>query len=263
MKYAEVLASLAPGETEWTAGVPGDWMQGRTVFGGLQAALAVRAMRGVLARALPLRSLQVTFVAPVPGGTVHLAPRVLREGGSATHVRCDLLHEGRVACLATGVFGAGRPSSIAVTPPRPQPGPGPDELPDMPYLPGLVPAFVQHLQMRWARGTPPFSGASEPETCILARLREPDVPPEDALLALADSIPTPALSMLRAPANASSLTWSLELLADPAGFDPTGWSLIDTRVRAGAEGYLSQTSLLWDAAGKPWSVSHQAVAIFG
>ena len=49
--------------------VPDDWLQGRTLFGGLQAVVGLAAMRS-LAPDAPLRSLQMTFLAPVPGGPV-------------------------------------------------------------------------------------------------------------------------------------------------------------------------------------------------
>lgn len=263
MKYADVLGTLRQSQDEWTAHVPGDWMQGRTVFGGLQVALAVRAMRALVAANLPLRNAQATFVAPVPGEVVHLVPRVLRVGRSATLVRCDLLHEGAVACGVTAAFGAGRPSAISVEMDRPAVEPDPAGLPDIPQVEGLTPAFVRHMQLRWARGTPPFTGQQEPRTQVYVRHRDPDIPAEDALIAVADAIPTPALSMLKRPAPASSLTWTLELLHDPAGFDPGGWSLLDTTVRAAADGYVSQTSLLWGPDGRAMSVSHQTVAIFG
>ena len=55
----------------------------------------------------------------------------------------------------------------------------------------------------------------------------------------------------------------LEVLGDPAQLDPRQWSLIGTDVRAGADGYLSQTSVLWGPNGHAFSVSHQSVAIFG
>src|SRR5687768_11684308 len=69
--------------------VPEDWLQGRTLFGGLQAVVGLAAMR-TLAPEAPLRSLQVTFLAPVPGGPVHARARTLRSGKSTTHV------EGRI-----------------------------------------------------------------------------------------------------------------------------------------------------------------------
>ena len=83
------------------------------------------------------------------------------------------------------------------------------------------------------------------------------------MLALADVIPTPVLSMLTEPAPASSVNWMLEVLRDPAYLDLRDWVLIDTEVRAGTAGYLSQTSVLYGADGHAFSVSHQTVAVFG
>ena len=71
------------------------------------------------------------------------------------------------------------------------------------------------------------------------------------------------LSTLREPAPASSLNWTLELLGDPDLFDARQWALIGAEVRAGADGYLSQTAILWGAAGHAFAVSHQTVAMFG
>ncbi len=65
--------------------VPEDWTQGRTLFGGLQAAIGLKAMRSLVPEA-PLRSLQVTFVGPVPGGEVRASARVIRSGKSTTRM---------------------------------------------------------------------------------------------------------------------------------------------------------------------------------
>ena len=67
MQFSEVLDSIARSHGVWTATVPEDWMQGRSIFGGLQSALALRAMRGLVPAELPLRILQTTFIAPVAG----------------------------------------------------------------------------------------------------------------------------------------------------------------------------------------------------
>jgi len=80
--YSQLLAAIARGDGEASVDVPEDWLQGRTLFGGLQAAIALAAMR-TLAPAWPLRSLQVTFLAPVPGGPVRAKARVLRSGKNA------------------------------------------------------------------------------------------------------------------------------------------------------------------------------------
>jgi acyl-CoA thioesterase len=272
--FGEVLKSLRRDCEAWSVVIPRTWSNGRTVFGGLQVALSVRAMRGALdaglgtgagsASSLPLRSLQTTFVTPVSAGTpLVLRAEFLRSGRSATHARCDLLQDGKVACTTTAIFGAARPSRIVLDIPRPQADADPEALRDVPYIPGITPEFLQHLQLRWAVGRWPYSGHDDPHSMIFARLRDTDCGPEDALIALADSIPTPALSMLDKPAPATSMNWMLELIGDPGLLEREQWALIGTDVRAGADGYLSQTSVLWGPNGHAFSVSHQSVAIFG
>ena len=272
--FGEVLDALRRDGDGWSIVIPRTWANGRTVFGGLQVALGVRAMRGALTDALgagngdvatlPLRSLQTTFVAPVAAGApVALRAEFLRAGRSATHARCDLLQDGKVACTTVAIFGAARPSRIVLDIPKPEVQADPETLRDMPYIPGITPEFLQQLQLRWGVGRLPYSGHDEPHSTIFARLRDPGCNAEDALIALADSIPTPALSMLEKPAPATSINWMLELIGDPGLLDRNGWSLIGTDVRAGADGYLSQTSVLWGPGGHAFSVSHQSVAIFG
>ncbi|NJD30562.1 MAG: thioesterase family protein [Gammaproteobacteria bacterium] len=266
MKFSEVLATLRPQGDEWAAHIPIDWAQGRTVFGGLQAALLVRAMRAVLGnrRGLPLRSLHVTFVGPVAAGReIRLRPEHLRTGRSASHARCDLLTPEGVACCGVAIFGAPRPSQVAIEIPKIEVGVDPDSLTDLPHVPGVIPDFVQQFQLRWALGTRQYTGYHEPKSIIFARLRDLDCSGEDALIALADSIPSPALSMLERPAPANSLNWMLELLGDPERLDRSAWSTIGTEVRAGCDGYLSQTSILWGPGGHAFSVSHQSVGVFG
>ena len=266
VEFGEVLDSVAPCGDGWSATVPDDWTQGRTAYGGLQGALLARAMRQVVrgAAELPLRSLQVTFVGPVRPGPVELRPAVLRRGRTAWQARCDLLQDGSPACTAVGIFGAPRSSRIAIEIARPQAPAAPEDLRDLPFVPGVTPPFVQHVQLRWAlgrRSSP--GGASEPHSMVYARLRDRRCTPEEALVALADSIPTPALVLLEKPLPVSSLNWMLELIGDPAALDLADWSLLDTRVRAGADGYLSQTSVLFGPSGHAFAVSHQTVAIFG
>lgn len=266
MRFRDVLESMRRDGAEWRVNVPEDWSQGRMIFGGLQVALAVRAMRGVMTGTpgIPLRSVQATFVGPLPfRDELLLRAEVLRTGKSASHARCDLLHRGALGCTVVAIFGAPRPSSIALEIPRPVVDVDPETLPDLPWIPGVTPALVQHMQVRWAEGTALSTGQREPRSLVFARLQDRSCTAEDALIALADSIPTPAQSMLSKRAPVSSMNWMLELIGDPAKLDREQWVLIGTEVRAGMDGYLSQTSVLWGPTGHAFSVSHQSVAIFG
>lgn len=266
-EFSAVLASLEPADAGLRVTVPADWLQGRTVFGGMQMALATRAMRHAMpeeVRDLPLRSAQITFVGPVAGGEpIELRAEILRRGRSTVHARCDLVQSGVVGASVIAIFGVARPSQFVHELPPPDPGKRPEDaaLPTM--HPRFAPAFTQHFEARWAYGDVPFTGFPEPRSMIYGRLRDRQCGAEDALLALADLIPTPVLSMLKTPAPASSLSWMIEVLRDPAQLDLHGWTLIDTEVRAGTAGYLSQTSVLYGPDGHAYSVSHQTVGVFG
>jgi len=267
--FSEVLASIESGAGPgFSVIVPPDWLQGRTVFGGMQMALGARAMRAVLplrAAAMPLRSAQMTFIGPLLGGApIRMKAETLRAGKSTVHARCDLMHDdGKVACTVVGIFGGPRESRFVKEMPRPTPGVSADDASSSVVGPPMSPAFLRHFEVRIARGAQPYSGHTEPKSLIYARLHDRECGSEDALLALADVIPTPVLSMLTEPTPASSVNWMIEVLRDPAYLDLHDWVLIDTEVRAGTAGYLSQTSVLYGADGHAYSVSHQTVAVFG
>lgn len=268
-EFSQVLASIEPvGNDLYSVVVPPDWLQGRTVFGGMQMALGARAMRAALpvtAASLPLRSAQMTFVGPLLGGMpIQMHASTLRIGKSTAHARCDLMHDDdRVACTVVAIFGGPRESQFVKEMPRPDPGLTPDQSSQNVLDSRQAPQFLRHFDVRIARGARPYSSYPEPNSMIYARLRDRECNAEDALLALADVIPTPVLSMLNAPAPASSINWMIEVLRDPALLDLHDWVLLDTQVRAGTAGYLSQTSLLYGPDAHAYAVSHQTVAVFG
>lgn len=241
--------------------VPEDWMQGRSVFGGLQAALAVRAMRA-LVPTLPLRSLQVTFVAPVGPGVMRARATVLRTGKNAVQVEARLFDGDATLALVVGVFGASRTSTVAVTPQQPTVEVHDDGL-ELPYLPGLTPAFTQHFGVRWVRGAPPFTGDRQLEHVLDVSFKDEGRASEGHVVALADFIPPLALSHLEAPAPGSSVTWMLELLTDlvdPLGL--SGWR-VDAQLMAARDGYTHQSVVLWGPGGEPVALSRQTMVVFG
>ncbi len=266
MLFSEVLGSVQEQDGAWTATIPDTWAQGRTSFGGLLAALAVRAMRG-LVPSVPLRVLQTTFIAPVPAGTVRIEVKLLRSGKSASHVEARLYDREQLACLAVAIFGAARESAINVEPQAPAVKP-PEQGIAFPWIEGVTPAFTRLVEMSWVHGKLPFMGATEPKTQIYVGFRnEPfagnGLLGESQLIGYADIIPSPGISLLRKPAAASSLTWTLELLTDDYGPAREGLWLMDAEVTSGRQGYLSQTAILWSPEWKAVALSRQSVVAFG
>lgn len=258
--WSRLLAATRtrPGEASLT--VTPDWLQGRTVFGGLQAAIALRAMR-TLVPDTPLRTLQGTFLSPVGEGMVTARAKVLRTGKSATHVEARLVDGDATLALLVGVFGTARESAVRV---RPQPAPAPQgKAIDFPFMPGLTPAFTQHFKVRWLQGLPPYTGDTRTWHLLDVGLRDEGRATEGHVLAIADFIPPVALSHLNTPAPGSTLTWMIELLADR--FDALSlehWRVEATLGNAG-EGYTGQSVLVFGPGGEPVAHSRQSMVVFG
>lgn len=260
-----------------TVNMTDDWQQGRAAFGGIQGAIGAVAMRAAVGDDLPLRALQMTFIAAVDSGPVRAEASIVRRGRNITHAQCTLLSGGKVAGLLVGVYGAARPSQARLPMPVPQDLKPFDSLKDVPFMPGRMPEFLRHYMQRWAGGTRMFTSSAPKPARMWARLREA-VPGSDhqaqaalstpvmreaSLVALADLPPSPVLSMLDRPAPGASLTWLLEFTIDPRTFDAARWVLLQTESRFADEGYNSQTARLWDFDGQALGVSHQTTAIFG
>jgi acyl-CoA thioesterase len=239
--------------------VPDDWLQGRSVFGGMQAALTLPALRTLVPRA-PLRTLQVTFIEPV-AGTLEVRAQVLRKGKSATHLEARILHKGNTAASVIAVFGEARESVVRVTPvPREITGAPPLKLP---FIPGVTPNFTQHFEARLLRGALPFTGQSVSECVYEVGMRDEAPCSEAHLIAIADYVPPVGLAHLSKPAPGSTLTWMLELLSERVEDLPLTGFRVDAELCAARDGYTSQSVKVWGPDGSLVAVSHQSMLVFG
>ena len=240
--------------------VPSDWMQGRTVFGGLQVAIALEAMRTVMPGAT-LRTLQATFVAPVPEGVVSARANVIRQGKSATHVEARLVDGDITLAIVIGVFGSARTSKAVRNPV--QPVVMAETSMDIPFMPGLFPNFTQHFTARWLRGTFPFSGQANHAQVIEVGMKDEGPTTAGHVISIADFIPPVAMSHLDSPAPGSTLTWMLEFLRDDVRDLPlAGWR-VDAELVAARDGYTSQSVMVWGPGGMPVALSRQSMLVFG
>jgi acyl-coenzyme A thioesterase PaaI-like protein len=258
--YSVLISSVRTGAGESQLDVPDDWLQGRTLFGGLQAAVALAAMRSLVPQA-PLRSLQATFLAPVPGGVVRSRARLLRSGKNTTYVESRIVDGDDTLALFVGVFGLPRPSAVKLIPRQPVVIPAHSI--ELPWIAGVTPNFTQHFKARWIVGGPPFTGASHPDNVIELGMRDSGRATEYHVLAMADFIPPIALSYLKERTAAASVTWMLEMLAEdvnPLALD--GWR-VDAQMVAADSGYTNQSLMLWGPGGVPVALGRQCMVVFG
>lgn len=258
--FTALMASMTTDAGTCSATPTEDWLQGRTMYGGLSAAFCLESVSRQFADLPPLRSAQFAFVGPA-AGTIMVRPTVLRRGKSTVFVGVELFGETGLSTRATLCYGAARESSLAF---GSLPAPSVAEPTDCPSffrpIPGLN--FLQHFEGRFAGGDVPFSESKHPTFAIWLRHRDEAKPASvTALVALTDAPPPAALVLVKTPGPISTMTWSIDLLTDkPQTKD--GWWLLQTKAESILGGYSSQATTLWNADRDPILVSRQNVAVF-
>ncbi len=257
MSLPSILAAKRPADGGFTATIPEDWMQGRTSYGGLSAALALVAAQGMVPDLPPLRSATVNFIGPL-AGEVLVTTRLLRQGRNATWISAEVTAEGKIGLTATFVFMGPVESSLHLSQMPPPVGLlTPEQGDPIPLRSG--PGFSSHFERRFAlpRQTTPL-----PEINWWVRLRDCEgLDPMVGLLLCADALPPGVMPLLRT-GPLSSMTWLINLLT-PAPVSRGGWWLLRAAGNYAENGCSSQDMAVWNADGAPIAAGMQSVAIFG
>lgn len=253
---ADILAAAARTDQGLRTAIPADWMQGRTSYGGLSAALALQAALEGEPDLPPLRSAQIAFIGPLAGEVTVTATK-LRRGRNAAFIQSDIVSEAGLGLRANFVFMAPLASAIAHDVAEraafaPPPGgaalyTGPDD-----FFTGNF-NFFDHRE-----------GTGPAEWLRWARLRARDsLHPFVELMAIGDALPPAAFKLAeerRTPL--SSLNWQINFqTATPR--TEQGWWLLHASAATARDGYSSQRMAIWNAAGEPVAEAMQGVAIFG
>lgn len=244
--------------TETTADIPASWYQGRTVFGGLSAALSFAHAKSQLPLEAPaLRAGQISFIGPV-AGELSLTSTILRQGRSMTTVGTDLSSGEGLGVRSVFFFGAGRDSVIEHDVVLRSPAKSWDHYPLM-LDKSKAPVFLQNFDIRPAGGSAPFSSSDNPEIVWWVRHQNTNgLDPVIALIALGDALPPAAVTSLNSPVPLSSINWFFDIAAAPSG----EWFLLRSFSEKAAHGYSIQQMDVWDESGKRVMTGRQTVAIF-
>lgn len=252
----DILSSATRIAGSLRTAIPADWMQRRTAYGGLSAALALDAALGSEADLPPLRSAQVAFIGPLAGEVTVTATR-LRRGRNAAFIQSDVVSDAGLGLRATFVFMAALPSVLQH-----------DEAARTPHAPPAADAALYVGPEDFFTGNFEFLDApattGPAEWLRWARLRARDgLHPMVELMAIGDALPPAAFKLIGDPRTPlSSLNWQINFL-DPAPTTQDGWWLLGAQADAAHDGYSSQRMTIWNAAGAMVAEAMQGVAIFG
>ena len=254
------IESLAQEGEDYVIDAPEEWAQGRTLYGGMSAALAYAAVRRAHGDVGPLRSAQFALIGPSTG-RLRFRTQVLRQGRSSTVIGADCFNAAGISTRATFVFGAARESVVAHQFVRAPAVPPPDACERFHQTEKKLPGFLGQFEFRLAAGARLFETEKKPEFAVWTRFADPDEgDPVTALLAIADALPCAAMANFPKPAPLSTMTWSVDVKQPLAAHTP--WRLITSSSESAADGYSLQAMQVFNEAGELLALARQVVAIF-
>ena len=258
-EFSQILNDMIRDGDQWRCNPTEDWRQGRTLFGGLSAALCYEACARLAPDLPPLRSAQIAYVGP-SAGEATLVPTILRQGKSVRFMACDLIADGAIATRGLFCFGGGRESAYFAEPPRAPSVPPPEDC--KPLFSGHKPTFTQHLDQRLAGGHRPVTGAERGDILVWVRHLDPETSASLAsLVALGDAMPPSSMARFTSPAAISTMNWQFDMV-DASRFRPDRYVLLRSTDDAVGHGYSGQAISMWDEDGAPILIGRQSVAVF-
>lgn len=252
-------------DTHESFSVDSSWGQGRSIFGGLSAALILRKIEHInVIKDKNLKSLSVNFCnvfeSEVP---CEIRYEVISSGKSVVQIQGQLLQHNKVKTQILACYAAARNSSIAINAKAAQPKAGMDNTFKIPYIPNVTPNFLQHINSGALNKCIPFSGSEVKEVIGWTCFEEP---PKEfnmaAVVALIDAWPPAVLPMLKKPAPASTITWNLEFTNPTISLKPDDHIYYECDVIDASGGYAHTEAKVYDPNGQLLVLSRQLVGIY-
>ena len=236
-----------------------NWMQGRTTYGGLSAAICLKAVLDEYPDLPPLRSAQVNFIGPV-GGPVAVKTSIMRQGRSVSYISAEMYNEKGLATHTVFCFGTSRESKLERDFTDPPQVPTFEESENF-FDSGFGPAFSRNYDCLLAQGGHPISGSEHSEHFIWVRHKDRQADDLVALVGIADMPPPAVLPMFKEFAPISSMTWMMNFLSEDIS-TTDGWWLMRSAAEHSRDGYSSQDMQVWNADGRLVISARQNVAVF-
>lgn len=259
---ASRLETLEPGR--YHGQIDASWGQGRALFGGIQAALLVRACEAALDDPeRRLRTFQMAFCRACQPDGVEVSARLERGGRYVSHLSARLSQDGETVATALAVYGRDRDDPLAVEGAEPPVLPPPEELVRVEPRPP-IPVFTGHFDMRFVPGTQPYAGGDRAEVEGWVRFLEPEPLDAAAMAALLDVWPPSILTVLAPPRASASVDLRYDLLQPLplAGAAPDDFYAFRCRILHWSAGHGVDEGELWTRDGRPVARVRQLRVIF-
>ncbi|MDC0147278.1 thioesterase family protein [Alphaproteobacteria bacterium] len=257
--YTQLLEAFYGSAPDYNVELPGNWLQGRTAFGGITSALLLAAIQHTHADLPPLRTMQVNFIGPA-AGPLSVRQNLLRRGKNNVTVEARLDSELGAGTHGYFTFGVKREMSRTMDYPLHQPAIRPEQA-ELVIPRAPAPSFLSNFERRRISGPNLMDGSDHPDMLLWTRhtdagARQGLIP----LLVLGDAPPA-ALAGLTSVQALSSMNWNINMLSDDVSTQD-GWWLVRSATRFIRDGYSSQLIQIWNSEGRRVMDSMQHLAVF-
>jgi len=242
--------------------VPDSWAQGRTLYGGLTAAMLLVAIEKEVDNAKLLRTLNISFSAPAsPNIELSIETELLREGKNVAQWQARLMQQGVCCVQVNAAFGMALATNVSVES---------CEIPDMAsidesflYPEGAGPRFTEYFEAYQATKDFPLLGTDGVQLGGWIKFKQaPEVMTSAHLIALLDAWP-PAISIRLTEFKAgSTVSWSIQFpnpLVEMKASEHLGF--LDELDHA-ADGFSYSRAKIWNNQGQLLALSYQTVITF-
>lgn len=250
--------------SELKLSVPGDWAQGRTVFGGLSAGILYQVLKCLVPAERVLRSITFNFVGPLnTDEDFGFSWQLLREGKNATQITANIVQNDQICLTALACFAQDRSSKVQVDAHSKELPEPPKKAKYIPQIPRITPKFLRHIDLSISEGKTPFTGSKSSSYKGWMRLKKaPKVFTDAHILTLIDAWPPTILQMPLGPAPASTMSWNVEFVHPHKPLAAEDWLAYEAHTVQAYGGYAHAEAKIYDKEGELVAISRQLIAIF-
>lgn len=244
--------------------IPKSWSQGRTVFGGISAAMIYQAIASQITDGRVLRAYTTSFVGPLQVDVPFtIDVTCLRTGKNVSYFSAQIVQNQKVSVFVQACFGQGRKSKIQVENTDTHNMDLPLKAKFIPLIPKVTPKFFQHFELAIQKGGMPFLGHKDCAYHGFIRYKKSPKQISDAhLIAMIDAWPPATLQQLRWPAPASTVSWNIEFLHPHREVEGSDWFAYKAETRQAGNGYSHTEATIWNKHNDVIALSRQTVAVF-
>ena len=244
--------------------IPDSWTQGRTLYGGLSAALAYQAAENLIDDERYVRAFHCNFIGPIDcSRPIFISAQMLRTGKNVTQIIAKVMQDENVSTMVQVCFGVNRPSKLRKVDSSTHTLSPPKKPKFIPQIPKIVPKFIKHFDYVFEKGNLAFTKSDHPIIHGWTKFSSAPKQMKIAyLIALMDAWPPTMFQMLRLPAPASTMSWDIEFIHPEAHVEPTGWLASETEAHHIHNGYGHEEAKFWNEKGQLIAIAKQVVTVF-